>query len=53
MTGIMALMIIGVFVVVVFDYTNGMQDAANMLATIVTSRPQRRFRRASFCTTLS
>lgn len=38
MTGIMALMIAGVLIVLVFDYTNGLQDAANMLATIVASR---------------
>jgi len=33
-----ALMITGVLVVLAFDYTNGLQDAANMLATIVASR---------------
>ena len=38
MTGVMALMIAGVLIVLVFDYTNGLQDAANMLATIVASR---------------
>jgi len=38
MTGIMVLMTAGVLIVLVFDYTNGLQDAANMLATIVASR---------------
>lgn len=38
MTGVIALMIVGVLVVLVFDYTNGLQDAANMLSTIVASR---------------
>ncbi len=38
MTGVMALMIVGVLIALVFDYTNGLQDAANMLATIVASR---------------
>ena len=34
----MALMVGGVLIVLLFDYTNGLQDVANMLATIVTSR---------------
>lgn len=34
----MVLMIVGVVVVLAFDYTNGLQDAANMLSTIVASR---------------
>ncbi len=38
MTAALALMIVGVLIALVFDYTNGMQDAANMLATIVASR---------------
>ncbi|MAD37071.1 MAG: inorganic phosphate transporter [Tistrella sp.] len=38
MTGAVALMIAGVLIVLVYDYTNGLQDAANMLATIVASR---------------
>lgn len=38
MTTVMALMSAGVLIVLVYDYTNGMQDAANMLATIVASR---------------
>ncbi len=38
MTTVMVLTIIGVVVVLVFDYTNGLQDAANMLATIIASR---------------
>jgi len=38
MTGVMILMIVGVVIALVFDYTNGLQDAANMLATIVASR---------------
>ncbi len=38
MTTVMGLMIAGVVVVFVFDYTNGLQDAANMLSTIVASR---------------
>lgn len=38
MTSVMALLIVGVLIVLVFDYTNGLQDAANMLATIVASR---------------
>ena len=38
MTSVMALMMAGVLTVLVYDYTNGLQDAANMLATIVASR---------------
>lgn len=38
MTGVVALMIAGVLIVLLFDYTNGLQDAANMLSTIVASR---------------
>ena len=38
MTGAVALMIVGVLMVLVYEYTNGLQDAANMLATIVASR---------------
>ncbi len=38
MSAVVALMIVGVLIVLVYDYTNGLQDAANMLATIVASR---------------
>lgn len=38
MTMILGLMVFGIIVALVFDYTNGLQDAANMLATIVASR---------------
>lgn len=38
MTAAMVLMIAGVVVVLVYDYTNGLQDAANMLSTVVASR---------------
>ncbi len=34
----MVLMVVGVLIVLAYDYTNGLQDAANMLATIVASR---------------
>lgn len=38
MTSALALTIVGVLLVLAFDYTNGLQDAANMLATMVASR---------------
>jgi len=38
MTVVLLLMIFGIVVVVVFDFTNGFHDAANMLATIIASR---------------
>lgn len=37
MTGVMVLVILGVFIALLFDYSNGMQDAANMLATAIAS----------------
>ena len=37
MTAVMALVVVGVVVALVFDYSNGMQDAANMLATPIAS----------------
>lgn len=38
MTMVFILMIAGVAVVLIFEFTNGLQDAANMLSTIVASR---------------
>ena len=38
MSGALALVVLGVFVALLFDYSNGMQDAANMLATVIASR---------------
>jgi len=37
-TAVLALTILAVVIVLIFDYTNGLQDAANMLATMVASR---------------
>ncbi|HIG22666.1 inorganic phosphate transporter [Henriciella sp.] len=38
MTNTLVLLIAGILIVLAYDYTNGLQDAANMLATIVASR---------------
>ena len=38
MSGALALVVLGVFIALLFDYSNGMQDAANMLATVIASR---------------
>ena len=38
MTTVVGLMIAGVVAALIYDYTNGLQDAANMLSTIVASR---------------
>ena len=35
MSGALALVVLGVFIALLFDYSNGMQDAANMLATVI------------------
>jgi PiT family inorganic phosphate transporter len=36
-----------VFVALIFDYINGFHDAANSIATVVSTRPCRRARRSS------
>ncbi len=38
MTSTVVLIVLGITLVMVFDYTNGLQDAANMLSTLIASR---------------